>query len=115
MDAPGPRNPPPLPPPVPNGLPRQADIAPLSLGQTMLALFLAPHVVLLSVRQRPLVERAMLLVVLVIAACCFVLGFGRSGSAVDQVSETASWLGHQVGELRRVDDGNLAWNRNSPT
>ena len=110
MDAPGHRNPPPL-PPTPNGVPRFASVGLLSLRETMLALFLFPHIVLLSARQRPLVGRALLLVGLVIAACCLVLGFGRSASAMDQVAETAAWLGRQMGELRRTADGSLAWNR----
>lgn len=108
MDAPGHRNPPPL-PPAPNGLARLASGPPLLLGQTMLALFLAPHLVLLSIREKPLIERAMLLVALIIVACCLVLGLGRSPGVTNRIAETAGWLGRQVGELRRANDGSLAW------
>lgn len=110
MDAPGNAKPPPLPPSA-NGKFLVFGMRKLSLRETLLALFLFPHIVLLADRQQPIVKRAALLVALVILVCCGVLGVGRSSVAVDQAMEPVEWLGFQMGELRRTDDGSLAWNR----
>lgn len=83
----------------------------LSLRHTFLALFLFPHVVLLNARHRPLLGRAALLAGLVLVACSLVLGLGRSAQTLRQVEEAAAWLGRQMGELRRNEDGTLGWNR----
>jgi len=110
VDAPGNPKPPPLPPSA-NGKFLVFGMKPLSLGETLLALFLFPHIVLLADRQHPIVRRAALLAALVILACCGALGIGRSPVALNQAMEPVEWLGYQMGELRRTDDGSLAWDR----
>jgi hypothetical protein len=83
----------------------------LSFRETIVALFLFPHVVLLNTRQRPQLGQAILLVGLVLVGCGIALGLGNTPQALLQVEEAASWLGNQMGELRRTEDGSLAWNR----
>ncbi len=97
--------------PFTRGANRLAPFGDLSLRQTFLALFLSPHVVLLNARRRPRLGQAALLAGTALVACSLVLGLGRSAPTLRQVEEAAAWLGRQMGELRRNQDGTLAWNR----
>jgi len=94
-----------------NPFPKPHQTTSLPLRETFLALFLFPHLVLLHARRRPRMRHAGLLAGIVLLACCLVLGLGRSPQALRQVGDTAAWLGRQMGELRRDEDGTLAWNR----
>jgi hypothetical protein len=99
----------PPPPPQFEGLPVQEPPM-LPLWETFLGLFLFPHVVLLAVRRAPLVRRATLLMALVWAGCSLFMGLTLAPRVINEIAAVSKWLGREMGELRRTDQG-MTWKR----
>lgn len=91
--------------------PRQDDRTVLPLRDTFVALFLFPQAVLICARRWPQPGRAALLAGSVLLACCLILGLGRAPRTLAHIGDVAAWLGREMGELRRTEDGGIAWER----
>ena len=96
--------------PPPETLLQLGGLPTLSFRETLVGLFLFPHLVLLSARRATTVKRPLLLFLGIWALCSLFMGLTLAPGLVTQVGEFGDWLGNEMGQLRRTNEG-LAWDR----